>query len=602
MSPSIYTSELVEKYKSEFPSGWIDSQFDWSAHTKKGDNLKAGLGKILSYRRLAFCNYAKLVLSGDFLEHDTSVAIQQLKQYFTEEIVPKGKDTKNKLLMSYSQMLDSLKVSNDIVRYHVESVRNRFEQKGENDFFTAIKFNKALPSDDKLLRLLDAICDACWLEYCFSYNENFIKNVLITKEDLLEITSLDSDIAFIRDATVRKLDFLLYKLSRFSKNGKITYNYNFKHIDFQQEEVEKGCYKGMTEHFCEYLEPNTITSDKVLEWQTKSHDKDVSLWSLTMLMRYYAKVFKNSSQINNLLTINDSQFNETLPTESNIVNAYADKSARNYMYNSRFSFNCQCLKDYTLQQMRTDLDAIEAIQNETLIINYHPYQKAFEFSLKKTLEHMRAGEPKSIIEEDIDYLQNYYDKYKKSLEWCKKYQPYTMQLRFKFSTIVDEQKDGDGKLLQSLNVFCPSSFMRPLRFSYLQEKEVEFETKLYMLRNDLESYEERSQIKAMKQEMEVKMEEVNKKAFEQMSFFSAVVIFLVGLITIFTGNDGNVSLIDKFQYVIILGVLLLLFVCLGYFVITPRFEKNKPWIFGGLTISFLIVLIWFFIKNFSVSA
>lgn len=598
MEFSKYTSELVEKYKEEFPTGWIDSQFQWNGHSGKGENLKTGLSKILSFRRLAFCNYAKLVLSGDFLEHDVLSALKQLEQFFTEEIVPKGKDTRNKLLMSYSQMLDSLKVSNDIVRYHVESVKNRFEQKNENDFFTMVKISKALPNDNKLLKLLDSICDACWLEYCFSYNEHYIKNLLLTKEYLLEITSLDAETAFIRDATVRKMDFLLYKLSRFSKNGKITYNYNFKHVDLRHENVGSGCYGEMVEHFCEYLDPETITSEKVLEWQSKSHNKDVSLWSLTMLMRYYAKVFKNSSQIDNLLTLNDTQYNDTLPTESNIVNAYADKSARNYMYNSRFSFRCQSLKEYTLQQMRADLDEIEAIQNETLIINYHPYQKAFEFSLKKTQEHMRNGEERSVVEEDIDYLQSYYDKFKKALEWCDKYQPYTMQLRFNFSTIVDELKNSEGIITQHIEVFCPSSFMRPLRFSYLQEKKVEFETKLYMLRNDLESYEERRQISGMKQEMDTKMEEVNKKAFEQMSFFSAVVIFLVGLITIFTGNDTKVPLVDKFQYVIILGVLLLLFVCLGHFVITPRYEKEKPWIFGGLSAIFILALLWYFFKSF----
>lgn len=305
MDPSTYTLELVEKYRNEFPAGWIESQFNWSSTSGKRDNLKVGLGKILTYRRLAFCNYAKMVLSGDFLEHDASTALQQLEQYFTEEIVPKGKDSRNNLLMSYSRMLDSLKASNDIVRYHVENVRMHFEQKSENDFITFIKLNKNLPNDDKLLRLLDSICDACWLEYGFSYNEHFIRNVLIIKEELLEFSALDSEIAFIRDATVRKLDFLLYKLSRFSKNGNITYNYNFKHIHFHPNEVEKGCYGEMVEHFCDYLEPNTITSEKVLDWQSKSHDEDVSLWSLTMLMRYYTKVFRNNSQIDNLLELND---------------------------------------------------------------------------------------------------------------------------------------------------------------------------------------------------------------------------------------------------------------------------------------------------------
>ena len=170
MAPSAYTSELVDKYKNEFPSGWIDNQFKWDGHSGKQDNLKTGLNKILAYKRLAFCNYAKMVLSGDFLDHDASTALQQLEQFFTEEIVPNGKDTRKKLLMSYSQMLDFLKISNDIVRYHVESIISRFKQKNENDFLRAIKINKRFPTEDKLLLLLEAICDACWLEYDFSYN------------------------------------------------------------------------------------------------------------------------------------------------------------------------------------------------------------------------------------------------------------------------------------------------------------------------------------------------------------------------------------------------------------------------------------------------
>ena len=84
MEPSKYASELVEKYKSEFPAGWIDSQFNWDGRTGKGENLKAGIGKILSYRKLAFCNYAKIVLSGDFLEHDVTTTLKQLEEFFTE--------------------------------------------------------------------------------------------------------------------------------------------------------------------------------------------------------------------------------------------------------------------------------------------------------------------------------------------------------------------------------------------------------------------------------------------------------------------------------------------------------------------------------------
>lgn len=52
------------------------------------------------------------------------------------------------------------------------------------------------------------------------------------------------------------------------------------------------------------------------------------------------------------------------------------------MYNSRFSFLCQCDKQYTYEQMRKDLQEIEALQAQTFIMNYHPYQTAIDFSLK----------------------------------------------------------------------------------------------------------------------------------------------------------------------------------------------------------------------------
>ena len=43
-------------------------------------------------------------------------------------------------------------------------------------------------------------------------------------------------------------------------------------------------------------------------------------------------------------------------------------------------------------------------------------------------------------------------------------------------------------------------------------------------------------------------------------------------------------------YVIALGLILLSFVCLGYFLVTERFTKAKPWILVLLGIFFLIKL------------
>ena len=36
-----------------------------------------------------------------------------------------------------------------------------------------------------------------------------------------------------------------------------------------------------------------------------------------------------------------------------------NRSFLNYMYNSKFSFQCQCNKDYSYEQMKADLRQIE---------------------------------------------------------------------------------------------------------------------------------------------------------------------------------------------------------------------------------------------------
>ena len=59
--------------------------------------------------------------------------------------------------------------------------------------------------------------------------------------------------------------------------------------------------------------------------------------------------------------------------------------------------------------------------------------------------------------------------------------------------------------------------------------------------------------------------------------------FLVGLLSIFIGNDGNVSIFTKMEYVTALGLILLLFVCVGYFMVSDIKEKWKPFIFGFIS-------------------
>ena len=69
---------------------------------------------------------------------------------------------------------------------------------------------------------------------------------------------------------------------------------------------------------------------------------------------------------------------------------------------------------------------------------------------------------------------------------------------------------------------------------------------------------------------------------EQMGLFITLTTFLVGLLSIFIGNNGQVSIVEKIRYVIALGLILLVFVCVGYFVIQGKKSNVKSVIIGFL--------------------
>lgn len=86
------------------------------------------------------------------------------------------------------------------------------------------------------------------------------------------------------------------------------------------------------------------------------------------------------------------------------------------------------------------------------------------------------------------------------------------------------------------------------------------------------------------QEAQKKISNMERKNMEQMGLFITITTFLVGLLSIFIGNDAKVSIIEKMRYVVALGCILIVFVCLGYFAVKDKYDKTKCWLFGILMI------------------
>lgn len=398
--------------------------------------------------------------------------------------------------------------------------------------------------------------------------ELYINNLLLLRQYLLdERQKQNGELSHILLAVLTKVELLLSKLSAFFDNKKISYYH-----DWKLETIELGCPDKYPKEdfrflFQKYLEPSSLDNITILEWQQDSLQQDVSMWKLAFLMRYYTKCTNSIEQIDNLLRLAIHHHDEyERGNEHNVVNDCASRSFLNYMYNSRFSFLCQHEKDYTYELMKVDLQKIESIQAQTLIYNYHPYQTALNYVIKEIeskLSHVQFED----ISQLVCDLKKYYKKFKTNVAWCKKYQPYLVQLRYNFSSVKFDDCD--------FKTYCPSSFCRPLRFKDLDEDIISYASKIAFLENESKNQNNRKLILDAKS----KIDNMEHKNMEQMGLFITITTFLVGLLSIFIGNDGSVSIIEKMHYVIALGCILTVFVCVGYFAVRDKYDTKKSCLF-----------------------
>ena len=562
---SKYTQTVLDKFNTTFPDNWIEN-LNWSNSAKMA--FAEGIQTIDHFREDTVVQLSKLVLSGDHLLNETFSLNGLLTKIngLIEDVVFK-KVLKVKLIFEYQSMLKDLIDIIRLVKNHIEQTKKKYLPDNlviSANFFTYQDRNNR----HKMVNLMSLICESCDVEYSFSYNELYINNLLLLRQYLLdERQKQNGELSHILLAVLTKVELLLSKLSAFFDNKKISYYHDWKLETIELDCPDKYPKEDFRFLFQKYLEPSSLDNITILEWQQDSLQQDVSMWKLAFLMRYYTKCTNSIEQIDNLLRLAIHHHDEyERGNEHNVVNDCASRSFLNYMYNSRFSFLCQHEKDYTYELMKVDLQKIESIQAQTLIYNYHPYQTALNYVIKEIeskLPHVQFED----ISQMVCDLKKYYKKFKTNVAWCKKYQPYLVQLRYNFSSV----KFGDC----DFKTYCPSSFCRPLRFKDLDEDIISYASKIAFLENESKNQNNRKLILDAKS----KIDNMERKNMEQMGLFITITTFLVGLLSIFIGNDGSVSIIEKMHYVIALGCILTVFVCVGYFAVRDKYDTKKSCLF-----------------------
>lgn len=586
MEESNYTQAVFEAFKEKFPQGWIDNLL-WEPKNEK-NSFSTGVKALQEFELCIFTNYSKLILSADYFIHATDNISQLDSLAFTEDIITiDGSDYKKGLQERFVNLCDEIRVLNKILKYHINATENQFKPHTKGTIINALT-----NTFEGLSSLFKLICDSCWLEYVFAYNEDYIRKLIINLEHLKFVSSKQSgETREIIEATIEKISILLGKLSAFSENKELSYRFDLQEYRIALTSLSQFKQDDFRSHLLRYIDVNHITQEEINEWQSDAHKKSSSLWMFIFLMRYYTKKTKSRQQIDNLLKEFERHNDESLKLDLNLVDRYSCALARNYMYNSRFSFMCK-EGSYSFDKMKCDLEEIEAIQNDTLIYNYHPYLKAIEFLIEKLTSIVSNSKDIQKAGEYLSYLMLCFEKFKNNIGWCKEHQPYYIQSRYKFSTI----KLGLNK---DIDVFCPSSFCRPLKFKEIDEKVVQFNNEISFLNYQVKHLPDRIEW----QEAKDKVEQLERKNLETMGLFVTITTFLVGMLSIFIGNNNkeSVSIFNKLQYTSLLGIVLMLFVCIGYFAITDKIEtKNfRPWFFGIIALLLAVAIIIAFCKSHS---
>lgn len=580
METSALLQSVYNHLVNNFPDDWIN-KMSWEDSEKDINNVSLGLNKIKEARQVVFDKFSRFALGGkQFIEgYDILDKISEwaLCDVFVEGI----SEYKEKLEHIYSDFLLEVQDSVNLLRYHIDTTVDLYSNNSKKKNISAIRRLGSNNTRDSYVCLLENVINVCWYEYKFSFSNKFIEKLIFEEFRLKEkIKNESGEEKNILIAARNKVLLMLCKLSEFSENKQITYNLDFQNYSVSWDDLCNSLEEKFHSSFLNFINPENISEREILDFQKDSWHEGVSMWKLVLLMRYYCKKTKNLIQINKLIEINNKHYSESIKEEDNAINYYAARSVKNYMYNCKFSYLCQNKEDYTINELKGELDKIEAIQQETLIFNYHPYQKAYEFVKIRLEMALDKTSPQKELEELLGLLKTYASKFKSNVEWCRRNQHYIYQLRYKYCTVQ----------WQGIDVFCPSSYCRPLRFTDLDESVTLYNIEIREFENRVKQNPDK--IKLLSAHDEIK--NIEKKNYELLSYFTTVVVFLVGMISIFIGNTSSMK--DKMEYVITLGTILLLFVCLGYFIAGKRFEKYKPWIFGILGLV-LIGLLCFYYFN-----
>ena len=237
---------------------------------------------------------------------------------------------------------------------------------------------------------------------------------------------------------------------------------------------------------------------------------------------------------------------------------------------------------YSFDKLRADLNDIINIQNQTGVLNFYPYRKAF--GKAKEMFHNNDKLSKNEMLEIKQFLLLCIDKFAESIEWCKTYSFYPIQNVY--NECLTKVKEYDFGV-----VYVASSFCRPVRYEKLRDELDSLKNSVLLIDNEIALKEEKEELTKLRKDID----NTRTKEIEILSFFTAIITFLFGSIGFFARNEKN-DFIHLLYSILGLGAILLIFVS-GIHITTMRIENKwhpRAW-FCYITMFVSTILIFYLI-------
>jgi hypothetical protein len=455
------------------------------------------------------------------------------------------------------------------------------------------KRSTVIYSDDKAFQehriIFSKILELTALEH-FNYHlqETVISKLLMMKVEVEALTIVD----FLKSATIAKIDFLQKKLfyrnkERDDRLGKLIYS-----SDLHPDVTLSLDNINADSKLAEWEEDINIHYGFSADYKKQQRQKVREIYEqydlgnpITNFSNYRAlvKKFKDDSKstenIENLLR----QFRRLSIPATSVVDTYAKRVTSSYLFNNNISLKLETVEmDYS--GYKDIYYEIKDQQNVYDVKNYFPWKRlavVIANKLDVLADNLARNDDFYAFKELLSLYGMVIQKLDESVRWCKKKSFVPLQFTFeecKSPYIIQTDRQGD------LNLYCFTSIVLPLCYVTIEEEEEELKSKRIKYDAFYATYKKLRVVVAHVEETSQKLKNIERKSIEVLAIFSAISLFSIGSIQIFSNKSIAVDTGVYYKFIFSFGYTLILFALIIWIITRDNITKIHwfHWVLIGI--------------------